>query len=197
MGSSRTSALASSASWEGLRRKSKSKRTGDSIRKAACVRRPYIMLFHSVSFRFRQCLSALVLIPFGWTGLFAQMGGFLKISAVDGEGSFNDMKHKLSHPPVVRVVDESNNFVQGAEVSFILPVVGPSGVFGIGGNKGTTITDEKGIARCPIYLPNSEEGRFNIKVTAESRGKTGTIVLSQSNTLAGGSSVGARKKSKL
>jgi len=154
------------------------------------------MLFPSVSFRFKQSLAALAFIPCGWMGLFAQTGGFLKISAVDGEGSFNDMQHKMGHPPVVRVVDESNNFVQGAEVSFVLPVVGPSGVFGDGGNKGTTITDDKGIARCPTYKPNSEEGRFNIKVTAESQGKMGTMVLSQSNTLAGGAAVGAGKKNK-
>ena len=62
--------------------------------------------------------------------------------------------------------------------------------------EGTTITDDKGIARCPTYKPNSEEGRFNIKVTAESQGKMGTMVLSQSNTLAGGAAVGAGKKNK-
>jgi hypothetical protein len=152
---------------------------------------------NSLSVSFKRSVTALVLILFGWTHLFAQTAGFLKISAVDGEGSFNDIQHKMSHPPIVRVVDESNNVVQGAEVSFTLPMVGPSAVFVAGGTKGTAITDDKGIARCPIYKPNSEEGRFNIKVTAESKGKTGTLVVSQSNTLAGGTSVGQKKSGKL
>ncbi len=122
----------------------------------------------------------------------AQAPGFLKITAVEGEGAFNDIRHKLSHPPLVRVVDESNNLVQGATVTFTFPFVGPRGTFDGGGLSATAVTDDKGLARCPAFVPNTEEGRYNFKVSASFNGKTGSLVISQSNTLAGGSSVGEK-----
>jgi len=143
----------------------------------------------------RRIITALFTLHFTVALMQAQTAGFLKIVAVDGEGAFNDIKRKAGHAPVVRVVDESNNLVEGAQVTFTLPMVGPRGIFPGGASSISATTDDKGIAHCPAYVPNSEEGRFNIKVTARFQGKTGTLVISQSNTLAGGSSVGETKSS--
>jgi hypothetical protein len=126
-------------------------------------------------------------------GALAQTAGFLKLTTTDGEGAFNDIRHKLSHPPAVRVVDESNNLVAGAEVKFVLPLIGPGGGFADGHGTAIATTDTQGIARCPAFKPSLEEGRFNIKVTASYQGKAGTTTISQSNTLAGGSSVRDKK----
>ena len=59
----------------------------------------------------------------------------------------------------------------------------------------TALADSQGIARCPTYRPNAEEGRFSVKVSANLQGKAGQISISQSNTLAGGTAVGEQKKS--
>src|SRR5437016_2904206 len=96
--------------------------------------------------------------------VFAQTPGFLKLSTVDGDGAFNDARQKIGHPPSVRVMDESDNPIKGAQVTFTFPIVGPGANFPDGGTSAMSITDEKGIAQCPAFRPNSTEGRFNIQV---------------------------------
>lgn len=119
----------------------------------------------------------------------AQTRGYLKLSVLEGDGAINDIKRGISHSPVIQVVDESNNPVSGAEVVFSLPPLGPSGRFNGGAETYTVTSDAQGLAKCALYKPNQTEGRFNIKVAASSLGKTGTLALSQSNTLAGGASL--------
>lgn len=127
--------------------------------------------------------------------VFSQTPGFLKLTVVEGEGAFNDMKHKLGHPPSVRIVDEGNKPAVGAELTCTLPAVGPGAFFVDGGGRVAKATaDNQGIARCPTYRPNAEEGRFNVKVAASYEGKTGQLAISQSNTMAGGTAVGEQKK---
>ncbi len=138
----------------------------------------------------------LVMLQVGGACASAQVAGFLKLTAVDGDGAFNDIRKRLTHPPVVRVLDESNNLMRAVEVTFTLPTVGPGGSFGPGRSTASATTDENGVVTCPSYKPNTEEGRFNIKVTATYQGKVGSMIISQSNTLAGGTSVGHEKKSK-
>lgn len=123
----------------------------------------------------------------------AQVRGYLKTAVMEGDGAFNDIKRGTAHPPVVQVNDETNNQVAGAQVTFLLPAVGAGGKFSDGGRTFTTTSDAQGVARCPAFKPNQTEGRFPIKVSASYEGKTGGLVLSQSNTLAGGS--GVEKKS--
>lgn len=128
----------------------------------------------------------------------AQTRGFLKLTVLEGEGAFNDMKRKVAHPPLVRVVDESDNPVIGAEVTFTFPTIGPGGIVPGGGQILKVKSDEKGTARCPSYLPNIEEGRFLIRVVVRAGDKSGTATVNQSNTSAGGTSIGdpQAKKSK-
>lgn len=140
-------------------------------------------------------VRVLLVMSMVWSSLVAQTAGFLKLTAVEGEGAFNSIRNGYAHPPAVRVVDESNNPASGAEVSFTFPVVGPGAILPGGGTTLSARSDETGVARCPGYKPNREEGRFKIKVTARFQGKTGTVVVDQSNTRAGGVAVGEGKKS--
>lgn len=143
--------------------------------------------------RLLVCLLALTLA--GTPSTFGQVRGYLTLKVVEGDGAFNDIKHKQVNRPVVEVRDESNNVVRGAEVSFVLPALGPGGSFAGGKNTSVVTTDGQGLARADEFRPNNTEGRFAIRVTATYQGKQGTAVVTQSNTLAGsGANAGGHKK---
>jgi hypothetical protein len=136
---------------------------------------------------FRQlkiAMSALLLCQASSVRLPAQTPGFLQITTVEGESALNDVKHKIGHPPSVRVTDEGGRIISGAEVTFTLPTLGPGAIFADGKASATVVADNLGIAHCPPFKPNLEEGRFNIMVTARFGARTGSAVISQSNTLA-------------
>src|SRR5438132_14235047 len=84
----------------------------------------------------------------------------LKVAVLEGDGAFNDIKRKLARNPIVEVHDESGQLVQGAQVVFALPEVGPSGSFPGGSKKFTAITDAQGRASTRNMKPNTNEGRF-------------------------------------
>ena len=125
----------------------------------------------------------------------ADTRGYLQITVVKGEGSFNNIRRHVGARPVIHVQDEMNNPVVGAQVTFLMPAIGPSGRFGNGSRECTVVTNAEGMAEAAEFTPNYEEGRFTIKVSASYQGKTGTTVVSQSNTTAGGTSVEAKTKS--
>ena len=114
---------------------------------------------------------------------FGQTRGFLKVSVIDGDGAFNDIKNKIGHPPAVEVRDESN-IVVGAEVVFTMPALGPGGAFANGQRSMKATTGRPGIATAESFRPNPTEGRFAIAVAASYMGKQGAAVVGQSNTLA-------------
>jgi hypothetical protein len=123
-----------------------------------------------------------------------QAGGTLKIVTLEGEGAKNVIKTRYAVQPVVEVRDENDKPVSGAEVVFQLPAAGPGGVFNGWMRTQTLRTDAEGKAGTNGFTPNDDEGRFNIKVTATSNGKTGSTIIAQSNTRTGGqSSSGASK----
>jgi hypothetical protein len=110
----------------------------------------------------------------------------LKIIALEGEGAFNDLKKGKGVDATVEVRDQDDRPVKGAEVVFTLPFTGPGGTFGIADRTYKAVTDAAGRASTQGFRPNSEEGRFNMKVTASFQGATTSAVVSQSNTRAGG-----------
>jgi hypothetical protein len=110
----------------------------------------------------------------------------LKIIALEGEGAFNDLKKGKGVDSTVEVRDQDDRPVKGAEVLFTLPFAGPGGTFGADGRTYKAVTDGTGRASTQGFRPNTEEGRFNIKVTATYQGATTSAVVSQSNTRAGG-----------
>jgi len=130
-------------------------------------------------------VSALALpaqqVPSGASSLTAQKQGALKISTLEGEGAKNNTRTRTAVAPVIEVKDSDDKPVSGAEVVFQLPAVGPSGAFNGWLKSQTVRTDEKGVATVTGYAPNTEQGRFNIKVTASSGAQTGSAVIAQSN----------------
>ncbi|MCC6540556.1 MAG: hypothetical protein IT162_23610 [Bryobacterales bacterium] len=110
-----------------------------------------------------------------------QPQGTLKINVVEGEGARNSVKNRVAVPPVVEVKDASDKIVTGAEVVFQLPLAGPGGAFNGWLRTQTVRTDENGKATVSGYTPNTEAGRFNIKVTATMGSQTGSAVIAQIN----------------
>lgn len=116
----------------------------------------------------------------------------LKIVVLEGEGAKNNIKSRTATAPAVEVRDASDKPVAGAEVVFQLPMAGPSGVFNGWLKTQTVRTDDKGRATTTGYAPNTEAGRFNIKVTATSGAQVGSAVIAQSN-IEGATSTSAKK----
>jgi hypothetical protein len=115
---------------------------------------------------------------------------------LEGEGAKNNVRAKSATAPAVEVRDEADKPVAGAEVIYQLPATGPGGVFHGWMRTQTVRTDAQGRAGTTGYVPNDEEGRFNIKVTATSGAKTGGAVIAQSNVRgeAGPGSVSAKRR---
>ena len=116
---------------------------------------------------------------------FGQSRLNLSIKILEGDGAFNDIKHRVGHPLGVEVRDQNNRVVSGAEVTFAAPTVGASGTFGNGKESITTVTDQDGIARSGSFVPNLMEGRFSVRITARHQDREGALLVSQSNTSAG------------
>src|SRR5260370_26198418 len=60
--------------------------------------------------------------------------------------------------------------------------MGPGGMFPDRGRVLTTRTNGQGQAAAAGLLPNNETGRFNIKVTAGSSGRTGAAIIAQTKS---------------
>ena len=119
-----------------------------------------------------------------------QRQGPLKINVIEGEGVRNSIRNRSAVAPIVEVKDGADKPVTGAEVVFQLPLAGPGGVFNGWLRSQTVRTDEAGKATVTGYTPNTEAGRFNIKVTATAGSLTGSVVIAQINVENGASMTG-------
>jgi len=106
----------------------------------------------------------------------------IKIVVLQGEGARNGVKSKTAVSPVVEVQDEKGKPVEGSEVVFQLPAAGPGGIFHGWMRTQTVRTNAQGQAGVSGYVPNDQEGRFNIKVTATKGSKSDSVVIAQINT---------------
>lgn len=120
-----------------------------------------------------------------------QSGG-LKVVVVTGEGATNNIRTRSATLPVVEVRDDNDKPVANAEVVFQLPAAGPGGVFNGWMRTQTVRSNAQGQAAAEGFTPNDEQGRFNIKVTASTGTKTGSVIIGQSNVAGAG---GAHAKS--
>lgn len=105
----------------------------------------------------------------------------LKVNVLEGEGGKNNISTRTAVAPIIEVKDASDKPVPGAEVVFQLPMAGPGGSFNGWLKTQTVRTDDQGKATVAGYSPNTEAGRFNIKVTATMGSQTGSAVIGQSN----------------
>jgi hypothetical protein len=108
----------------------------------------------------------------------------LKISVVRGDGVVNSINGKAA-PVIVEVRDENEAPVRGAEVVFQLPYLGPSGTFYGWMRTHTARTDEQGRVTSPPFTPSTDEGPFEIAVTASAPGRQGAVKIAQSNSRSG------------
>jgi hypothetical protein len=116
----------------------------------------------------------------------------LRVVVIEGEGSINNIREHTARAPVVRVVDDAERPVPNATVNFLLPDTGPSGYFPESRTNLTTSTDADGRAIARGMRPNNVAGRFQIRVSASSQGRTATAMISQVNV----APAAAKKKSK-
>jgi hypothetical protein len=118
-------------------------------------------------------------------------GSKLNLIIVEGDGAINNIRQRTAREPIVQVEDENHKPIAGAAVVFLLPGSGPSATFANGSNMSTVFTDVNGRAIAKGLRPNNVAGNFQIRVTANYQGMTGSTVISQSNALAAAAAGGA------
>ena len=119
-----------------------------------------------------------------WNAAPAQEVRELKLTPLQGEGAFNDIKRHTAEDVAVMVKDEAGQPVAGAQVIFTLPYSGAGGTFDHDQRSYTATSGMDGRAVAGTMHPNSVEGRFNILVSATFAGMKASTVVSQTNTLA-------------
>ncbi|HEX4137653.1 MAG TPA: hypothetical protein VHY84_23790 [Bryobacteraceae bacterium] len=107
----------------------------------------------------------------------------LKVLVLEGNKSINNISRHIGIQPIVEVRDENDQPVEGAIVVFRLPPSGPGGSFP--GNSPTLKvgTNAQGQAAASGFVPNDQQGRFDIHVTASYENRTGETTVSQTNSL--------------
>lgn len=110
-------------------------------------------------------------------------GRSLNVFVLVGNRSVNSIHSRSATAPVVEVRDERNLPLQGAEVVFHLPAVGPSGFFTGQQLTWTGRTDANGQVVAAGFSPNHQPGRFAIRVTANYGGRLARAMIAQSNSI--------------
>jgi hypothetical protein len=111
----------------------------------------------------------------------AQFGAVFKLLVLVGEDGVNYVRSPMPSDVVVEVRDQNDRPVEGATVSFQMPLMGPSGSFEGGVRNKDVITNVQGQASAS-FAPNMESGRFTIQVKAVLGGLSGMTTISQRNT---------------
>jgi hypothetical protein len=129
----------------------------------------------------RQFLAILINLSLILPIFGQQAPGALTIVLLKGEGGRNSIKTRSNEPIQLEVRDAQGKPLAGAQVIFQLPSFGASGSFPGGQLTGRTVTGPSGQATMSGFVPNDVEGRFSIKITADSGTQTGTLVVQQIN----------------
>lgn len=117
----------------------------------------------------------------------------IAIRILEGDGAINNIRLERAKEPVIQVETENGAPVAGAVVHYVLPTIGPGGLFADGSASATTVTDQDGRAHAPRFRPNRTAGQFQIQVTASHSGETASARITQTNAE---SSTGMRSSSK-
>lgn len=105
----------------------------------------------------------------------------ISIQVVEGQNAINNISRNSAYEPVVEVQDSSKRPVQGASVSFVLPSIGPGGLFPDGSRTLMVQTDASGRAVARGLRPNNQVGQFEIRAVASFRGESATVTITQTN----------------
>jgi hypothetical protein len=103
------------------------------------------------------------------------------IKVLEGNGAINNIARRTAYPPVVQVLDSSNQPLAQVPVTFVVPAVGAGGRFGDSGTVLNVVTDSEGKAAARGLVPNNVAGSFEIRVTAAYRGQTARVTITQTN----------------
>jgi hypothetical protein len=133
----------------------------------------------------RRPLAVAILLAMlgGALPLFPQSAGAeagIKIVVKEGEGALNNIRTLRAKDPVVLITDAADKPVAGAQVAFLLPDLGASGVFPSGATA-TVTTGPDGIATIRGMKPNNVVGQFQIRVTSSYQGQVARAAINQTN----------------
>jgi len=107
----------------------------------------------------------------------------LKVLVLEGQGSINNTTRHIGVQSVVEVRDENDRPVEGAKVLFRLPLSGPGASFTGNSLTFTGLSNAQGQAGANGFVPNGEQGRFDIHVTATYQNRIGEATITQTNSL--------------
>lgn len=105
----------------------------------------------------------------------------LRVIPLAGNGENNDLQRKVMAPLVVDVLDQNGKPVEGADVIFRFPVVGPSATFANQATSQTVRTNADGQAAATGWSANSELGALKVQVTATRGGEMGEAAITMNN----------------
>lgn len=105
----------------------------------------------------------------------------IHVDILEGDGQIINIKARINPAPVVQVVNDQNQPIQGALVVFFLPSQGPGGAFPDGSRNLTVSTDRNGHATAAGIVPNSQTGQFSIRASASYQGLAASADITQVN----------------
>ena len=108
--------------------------------------------------------------------------GFLRVRVLEGQNATNNVTTRGVTIPVVEVRDPNDRPVEGASVVFELPAAGPGGFFPGSRTRLAVRTNYQGQAAAGGFEPNTQTGRFQIKVTATQGSAVGSASIVQMNS---------------
>ena len=103
----------------------------------------------------------------------------IAIVVVEGEGAITSIRQRVSTDPMVRVEDDDHQPINGAVVTFALPVSGASGEFINGSKTLSIVTDKNGMAAAHGMKVNEIPGKVQIYVTTSYRGQRARGLINQ------------------
>lgn len=121
----------------------------------------------------------------------------LKIVVVRGDGNRNNIRLKSADDLVVKVVDDAEKPVAGAEVVFQVPPTGPSGRFYDWLQTQTLKTDAEGMAKAAGLTPNDEPGKWHMRVMAQQGARSATALVPQVNINGDGTTTNGKSRRNL
>jgi hypothetical protein len=106
----------------------------------------------------------------------------LNLVVVEGQGAIHNVRERQGRDAaVVRVEDAARQPVAGAAVTFTLPSQGAGGDFLNSEKTLVVTTDAQGHAVARGMRPNSQPGKFEMRVTASYQGQTASATVTQFN----------------
>lgn len=105
----------------------------------------------------------------------------LRVIILTSNQQMNDLERKVMAPLVVQVVDQGDQPVEGADVTFRFPLDGPSASFANQKNAQTFRTNADGQAAATGWMANGKVGTFQVQVTASRGNELGSATASMTN----------------